>query len=131
LILASDDTQVLLVWAESHGDDLVLVTTLVLHKFDLDCSIFHLLPGLRVIHLNLIIIRDKNAVHLQDVDTYLTFIVIVSNIDPEVMRKLPCIDIEILLIGFESNTIFDGRPKHHLRALHKVIHTVFEFRHIV
>ena len=56
LILACDDTKVLLVWAESHGDDLVLVTTLVLHQFHINFSIFYFLPGLRVIHLNLIII---------------------------------------------------------------------------
>ena len=61
----------------------------------------------------------------------MTFIVVVSNIDSEVMGELSCVDVEILLIGFERNTLFDGRPKHHLRALPKVVHTVFKFRHIV
>ena len=47
------------------------------------------------------------------------------------MGALSGVDVEILLIGFERYTIFDGRPKHHLRALHKVVHAVFEFRHVV
>jgi hypothetical protein len=61
----------------------------------------------------------------------LTFIVIISSIDLEVVSNLSCIDIEVLLIGFEGNTIFNGRPEHHLRAIHKVVYTVFKLRQIV
>ena len=42
------------------------------------------------------------------------------------MKVLPCVDLEAWLICFVGNTIADSGTKHHLGALHEVVHHVFK-----
>lgn len=47
------------------------------------------------------------------------------------MRELSGANTKVFLIGLERDTIFDCRAKHHLGALHKVVHAVLEAGHVI
>jgi hypothetical protein len=45
------------------------------------------------------------------------------------MEILPHVDLESGLVGLERNTVSYSGAKHHLGALHKVIHTILKSWH--
>ena len=45
------------------------------------------------------------------------------------MVVLSGIDLNTRLVGLECNTISNSRSEHHLRALHKVVHTILQLWH--
>ena len=45
------------------------------------------------------------------------------------MLELSPMDVKTLLVGLVRDSVFDLGPKHHLRAVHEVVHHVFKLRH--
>jgi len=58
-----------------------------------------------------------------------TLIVVGGYSDFEIVEKLSSINLKAWLICLESDTISDPGTKHHLRALHKVVHAVLQPGH--
>ena len=50
------------------------------------------------------------------------------NFDLKVMHRYPLIDVEAPFVLLVGDTVSDSTAKHHLGALHVVVHDVLEFR---
>ena len=128
-ILTRNDTEHPLIRTDIHRDDLIPLPGLRRKQVDLDFPMFDFLPGFWVEHLDLVHIWDQNAVHTFYVYTDAALVVLLWHADLEIMGEFSGNDTKIFLIGLECDTILDCRPKHHLGALHEVVHTVLEVRH--
>lgn len=130
-ILSGNDTEQLLIRANIHCDDLIPLPGLRRQQVDLDFPMLDLLPSFCIKHLYFINIRHQNTIHALYIDTDASLKVLLSHTNLEIMSEFSGINTKVFLIRLEGDTIFDCGAKHHLGALHKVVHAILKLGHEV
>jgi hypothetical protein len=82
-----------------------------------------------IVNTNLCFFSHYVGIDGTEVRANSSFKILISDGNLEVMVEFSSVNLNTRLICFECDTISYSCSKHHLRALHKVVHAIFKLWH--
>jgi hypothetical protein len=113
-----------------HCDDFIHLSLAVtfLFKGDSDPTFIDFIESVNAVELDLVDLTHQKGIHGVYRQSSGAVEVSLDHIKTEIVFVLPSVDINALVICLVSDSIFHFATKHHLRAIHEILHGVLEFR---
>ena len=126
-VLSTDYSQILISLTGLDGNDFVWLSGLSWEKLDFKFTALKIV--ISIVNLDFINLGDEELTLTLDLKTLGTFVVLVGDWNLEVVLILSSVDDERFLVGLVSDTVSNLGTKHHLRAVHVVIHNILKLWH--